>query len=99
RRALHVVALAETESAHLRGGHVRVVASREVSRRAEEAVTLVTEIEETFDLDELAGVVLGPVDPPFRTAAFAGTIAVPSAAAAPALVAAAVVVAPLRLTL
>ena len=52
-RAPHVVALAQAEAAHLGGGHVRVVATREVPADAQEPVSLVAQVQETFDVDEI----------------------------------------------
>ena len=66
-RALDVVALAQTEAAHLRRGDVRVVAAGEVSRRAQEAVALVAQVEQTFDLDQLAAVLVAAVGRPSRS--------------------------------
>ncbi len=58
RRALDVVALAQPEAAHLRRRDVRIVAAREVPRRAEEAVALVAQVEQTLDLDQVAVVLV-----------------------------------------
>src|SRR5207244_1705215 len=95
-RALHVVALAQTEPADLRCGHVRVVATGEVTARAEEAVALVPEVEQSFERQELAGELLPGVAllGPFAADAV-GAFAIPSAAAAPPAVAGPVVVAQL----
>src|SRR5262249_4580448 len=78
----------------LRRGNVGVVATDEVAARAEEAVALVTQVEETLDLDQLAGVVLAR----FATAAplrLFGTLTVATAAPTPATVARLLVVTPL----
>ena len=64
-RALDVVALAQREATHLRGGHVDVVAAGEVAGRAEEPVALVAEVEQALDLDRFAAELsLTPARPP-----------------------------------
>ena len=55
---LHVVAFAQSEATNLRSRHVRVVAAGEVAARAQEAVALVAKVEQTFELDQLAGEVI-----------------------------------------
>src|SRR5262249_43366132 len=74
RRALDVVAAAQAEPPNLGRRNVRVVATGEVPSRAQEAVALVAQVEQAFDVDELAGVVVAARFAGF-TAAFALTVA------------------------
>src|SRR5262249_9268549 len=55
RRAIHVIALAQPEAPHLRRRDVRVVAAGDVARCAQEAVALVAQVEQSFDVDLFAG--------------------------------------------
>ena len=77
RRALDEVALAQREPPHLRRGHVRRRAC-EVAAGAKEAVALVAQVEETFDVDGVPGELVRSL----LEAAVAVAVATPAPAAA-----------------